>query len=136
MKRESLTRGRRLLRGQVAFDFLIALSALAVLFTALLSVAYAQSQQSSAQASRLVMERTCEIISQKLVSAKINGDGAIETFYSKIPLTLSTAPASREIYLSGTYLCLAPVEYDTQITGSPDGEFRIENRNSTLFILQ
>ncbi len=121
-------------KGQVAFDFLVALSALAVLFTALISVAYVQNQQSSSQASKLVMERTCEIISQKLVSAKLNGNGAVESFYSRIPLTFNGT--SKEIYIAESYLCITPEQYTTSLTENLDGEFKIANGGNSLLITQ
>jgi len=38
-------------------------------------------------AERLVMERTCEILSNKLVAARVNGDGYDDRFYTRIPIS-------------------------------------------------
>jgi len=120
-----------MVRGQITFDFLIALSALALLFVALLSLIQFQNQQASQQASRVIMERTCEIISQKLTLAKLNGDGAVETFYSKLPLTSNGA--AREIQIGENYLCTTPEEFSSALS-QDDGAFIIENRNNKLTI--
>ncbi|MEM3364186.1 MAG: hypothetical protein QXS93_01615 [Candidatus Micrarchaeia archaeon] len=119
-------------RGQIVFDFLIALSALAVVFTALLAVAHTQGQQSVVYASRLVMERTCEEISQKILSAKISGNGAVRTFYSQLPVAFNGT--SREVYIAESYVCVVPEQYTSQVSENVAGEFRIENRDGAIII--
>ncbi|MCX8199861.1 MAG: hypothetical protein N3G76_00110 [Candidatus Micrarchaeota archaeon] len=121
-------------RGQVVFDFLVALSALGILFAALVAVAHTQGQQSALHASRLVMERTCEDISQKLISAKLEGEGSVRAFYSKFPVTLKGG--SREIQIADSYICITPEQYDSKESNSTDGEFWIENRGGRLTIVR
>lgn len=119
------------MKGQIAFDFIISLGALSLLVITLFSIVSFHNLQSVRFNERILMERTCEILSSKLVIAKVNGNGWNDTFYTRIPITFN---GSRTVVFGEDYVCITPEEFTLNVNGTYDGEFAVKNLNEKLVI--
>jgi len=114
------------------FDFMLSLSALALLFTMLVSLIYTHNFSSGKNVEFLSFERDCEIISAKLEFLSSAGDGAIDFFHTRGPISLD---GGREAVFGESYVCVLPKPYTVgESISYADGELKLENKNGKLVI--
>ncbi len=124
-----------MMRAQITFDFMLALSALSLLFAFLIAIIHAQNALYTHQISLLMKERLCESLSKTITDAKMSGEGAEYVFYSNEQLNFSNGDA-REVHIGdpyNPYICIVPEKYYSTAPAST-GEFAVLNSKGNIII--